>query len=106
MALELVDIVGLAIGVPSIFIALIAVYYIFVATRIVSGGLKAAFTKAAIGILLILFSASWQGITMGALNIYDVIWVAVIGSGSSLLGSIFLLIGFRALIKMFQEARA
>lgn len=96
--MKLIDIVGLVIGIPSVIIGIIACYYAYKAAKILGGGIGNAFIKLAIGCVLMMFSAAFQGITMGALDIYQSMTVAVTGSGSATLGAIFLIAGFRGVI--------
>lgn len=98
MALELVDIVGLVIGILSIVIGLPACYYAYASAKRLGGKIGKAFTTVAIGCVLMIFSAAFQGITMGALNIYQNVAVAIISSGSALLGTLFLIVGFRGIL--------
>lgn len=96
--MKLVDIVGLVLGIPSVIIGIIACYYAYKAAKVLGGRIGNAFVKVALGCVLLIFSAAFQGITMGALNIYQSMTVAVTSSGSATLGSIFLIAGFRGVI--------
>lgn len=97
--MRLVDIVGLVLGIPSVIIGIIACYYAYKALTGLGGGIGNAFVKIAIGCVLLIFSAAFQGITMGALNIYNSMTVAITSSGSATLGSLFLIAGFRGIVK-------
>lgn len=97
--MKLVDIVGLAVGIPSVIIGILACWYAYKASRALGGRIGNAFIKVAIGCVLMIFSAAFTGITMGALDIYQSMTVALTGSGSATLGSLFLIAGFRGIVK-------
>lgn len=97
-AIQFVDIVGLAIGVPSVIVTIVACFYGHKAARSLGGEIGRAFVKLLTGIVLVLFSATFQGIVMGVMDIYESVLVAVVSSGTSLAGSIFLIAGFRGII--------
>lgn len=97
--MPLQKIIGICLGYSATLTGLVAVYYLFRASKNLAGGiLGSAFRRLAIGIALVIFSIQFTGITAGHLDLRG-IWITAVSAGTDLLGVIFLLAGARGILK-------
>ena len=101
--MQIEHVIGIVIGIPAFIITITASVYTIKASIALKGGIFGkAFLKLAIGIILIVLSTLFLGI-VGMTYGIQAIWVSVVSAGSTLVGSILLLLGSREIIKVTKN---
>lgn len=95
--------IGMVIGTIAIILSITATFFAFKASRVLAGGVFGkAFLKIAFGVFFLITSAAFMGIGMITYELQGIL-VSLFASGTSLLGSIFMLMGCLEVIKITKK---